>query len=62
MIRGKKIFITGGAGFIANILISRLVENNKIIAYDNFHRETFTKRKYESKKNRSKLLWQNKKK
>ncbi|ALO15759.1 dTDP-glucose 4,6-dehydratase 2 [Salinivirga cyanobacteriivorans] len=42
MISGKKIFITGGAGFIANILISRLVEDNKIIAFDNFHRDTLT--------------------
>lgn len=42
MIQGKKIFITGGAGFIANILISRLVEDNKIVAYDNFHRDTLS--------------------
>lgn len=41
-IEGKKIFITGGAGFIANILISRLIENNKVVAFDNFHRDTLT--------------------
>ena len=39
---GKTIFITGGAGFIANILIKRLIEDNKIIVYDNFHRDTLT--------------------
>jgi UDP-glucose 4-epimerase len=38
----KKIFITGGAGFIANCLIKRLVEDNTIIVYDNFHRDTLT--------------------
>jgi UDP-glucose 4-epimerase len=42
MITNKKIFITGGAGFIANTIISRLVENNKIIVYDNFHRDTLS--------------------
>ena len=42
MISNKKILITGGAGFIANILISKLIENNKIIAYDNFHRDTLS--------------------
>jgi UDP-glucose 4-epimerase len=42
MIRNKKIFITGGAGFIANALIGILIENNKITAFDNFHRDTLT--------------------
>jgi UDP-glucose 4-epimerase len=42
MIQNKTIFITGGAGFIANTLISRLVNNNQLIVYDNFHRDTLT--------------------
>lgn len=42
MIENKTIFITGGAGFIANILISRLIDKNKIIAFDNFHRDTIS--------------------
>ncbi len=42
MIRDKQIFITGGAGFIANILISKLVDDNRITAYDNFHRDTLS--------------------
>jgi len=42
MITGGKIFITGGAGFIANTLIRTLIENNKITAYDNFHSDTLT--------------------
>ncbi|MEH6611522.1 MAG: NAD-dependent epimerase/dehydratase family protein [Halioglobus sp.] len=40
MIFGKKIFITGGAGFIASMLISKLAEENEIIVYDNFTRNT----------------------
>jgi UDP-glucose 4-epimerase len=42
MTENKNIFITGGAGFIANTLISKLVEKNKITVYDNFHRDTLT--------------------
>ena len=38
----KTIFITGGAGFIANCLIKNLIEDNKIRVYDNFHRDTLT--------------------
>ena len=39
---GKNIFITGGAGFIANTLIKQLIEKNRITVYDNFHRDTLT--------------------
>lgn len=42
MIQNKTIFITGGAGFIANTLIKHYIENNKIIVYDNFHRDTLS--------------------
>lgn len=42
MIHGKRIFITGGAGFIANVLIRKLVEDNQIVVYDNFWRDTLT--------------------
>jgi UDP-glucose 4-epimerase len=41
--KGNTIFITGGAGFIANILIKNLIEDNKVVVYDNFHRDTLTK-------------------
>jgi UDP-glucose 4-epimerase len=40
MIEGKTIFITGGAGFIGSTLVGRLVENNKVIAYDNLTRNS----------------------
>ena len=42
MLKDKKIFITGGAGFIANTLIKYYIDKNKIIVYDNFHRDTLT--------------------
>jgi UDP-glucose 4-epimerase len=42
MIHNKTIFITGGAGFIANTLIKHYVEHNKIVVYDNFLRDTLT--------------------
>jgi UDP-glucose 4-epimerase len=40
MIEGKKIFITGGAGFIGSMLTGRLVENNQIVAFDNLARNS----------------------
>jgi len=46
MLSGKRIFITGGAGFIANRLIAELVETNKIVVYDNFKRDTLSNSPY----------------
>jgi UDP-glucose 4-epimerase len=46
MVSGQNIFITGGAGFIANTLIQNLIENNKITVYDNFHRDTLSQSGY----------------
>jgi UDP-glucuronate decarboxylase len=46
MIRKKKIFISGGAGFIATHLIERLVSNNQIIVYDSFSRNSLRRSKY----------------
>lgn len=40
MINNKKILITGGAGFIASMLIARLVDNNQIVVFDNLTRNT----------------------
>jgi len=42
MIKNKRMFITGGAGFIANVLIERIVEENEVVVYDNFHRDTLS--------------------
>jgi UDP-glucose 4-epimerase len=35
---GKKIFVTGGAGFIGTRLCARLVQDNEILIFDNEHR------------------------
>ncbi len=39
MISNKKLFVTGGAGFIGTKLIERLIDENKIFIYDNFWRD-----------------------
>ena len=41
-LQGKRIFITGGAGFIATTLGRRLVDDNEIIALDNLHRDALS--------------------
>jgi len=41
-ISGKRIFVTGGAGFIGSRLISRLVDQNEIVVYDTFDRDALT--------------------
>jgi UDP-glucose 4-epimerase len=42
MLEGKRVFITGGAGFIATTLARELVERNQVIAVDNLHRDALT--------------------
>jgi UDP-glucose 4-epimerase len=42
MIVDKKIFITGGAGFISTRLIQEIIHQNSIVVYDNFHRDTLS--------------------
>ena len=42
MLEGKRIFITGGAGFIATTLARQLVDRNEIVAADNLHRDALT--------------------
>jgi nucleoside-diphosphate-sugar epimerase len=39
---GKRILITGGAGFIGTTLARRLVDANEILAYDNLHRDALS--------------------
>lgn len=45
MIKNKRIFFTGGAGFIASHIIEKLVATNEIVIYDNLKRDalSFTK-------------------
>jgi UDP-glucose 4-epimerase len=39
---GKRIVITGGAGFIGTTLGARLVDENQVVALDNLHRDSLT--------------------
>jgi UDP-glucose 4-epimerase len=39
MLEGKRIFVTGGAGFIGTTLARELVDRNEVVAYDNLHRD-----------------------
>ena len=39
MIKDKTILFTGGAGFIGTALTKRLHENNRIVIFDNLHRD-----------------------
>jgi UDP-glucose 4-epimerase len=39
---GKRILITGGAGFIGTTLARRLVDTNEIVAVDNLHRDALS--------------------
>jgi nucleoside-diphosphate-sugar epimerase len=41
-LRGKRVLVTGGAGFIATTLARELVEENKVVAYDNLHRDALS--------------------
>lgn len=47
----NSIFITGGAGFIANSLIKTYIEKNKIVVYDNYSRDTLSGSGLSSHKN-----------
>jgi nucleoside-diphosphate-sugar epimerase len=38
MYRGRRVLITGGAGFIGTSLARRLVEGNRVVLFDNLHR------------------------
>jgi UDP-glucose 4-epimerase len=39
---GKRIVVTGGAGFIGTTLARRLVDGNEIVALDNLHRDALS--------------------
>lgn len=39
IIQGKRVFITGGAGFIASHLIEQLLPENEVVVYDNLLRD-----------------------
>jgi UDP-glucose 4-epimerase len=39
-IKGRKIFVTGGAGFIGSTLAARLCQDNELVLFDNLARNT----------------------
>ncbi|MBN2293916.1 MAG: NAD-dependent epimerase/dehydratase family protein [Pirellulales bacterium] len=45
-IRGKRIFITGGAGFIGSTLAGRLLDENDVTIYDDFRRDSLSTRPF----------------
>lgn len=51
MIENKKIFITGGAGFIGSTLIGRLLDKNYIVVYDNLSRNSLKEKSYKDHPN-----------
>jgi UDP-glucose 4-epimerase len=51
MLSGKRVFITGGAGFIGATLAGRLVEHNHVLIYDKFDRDSLSSRPWASHPN-----------
>lgn len=51
MIEGKSIFVTGGAGFIGSTLIGRLIDRNRVTAYDNLSRNSLADRDFRDHRN-----------
>lgn len=48
-IKNKRILLTGGAGFIGSTLAQKLVDENEILIYDNFARDSISNKKIRSK-------------
>jgi UDP-glucose 4-epimerase len=51
MVSEKKIFITGGAGFIGSSIVGKLIENNEIIVFDNLTRNSIKFKSFKNHKN-----------
>jgi UDP-glucose 4-epimerase len=46
MIQDRHVLVTGGTGFIGSTLIGRLIERNRVTAFDNFARNALAKQPY----------------
>ena len=42
MLQGKRIFLTGGAGFIGTTVAGMLADDNEIVLYDNLHNDALS--------------------
>lgn len=50
-IEGKRIFVTGGAGFIGSTLVGRFVDRNRVVIYDSFRRDALTGKPFAKHRN-----------
>jgi UDP-glucose 4-epimerase len=51
VIKNKTVFITGGAGFIGSTLIGRLIDDNRVVVYDNLSRNSLKSRPFRNHPN-----------
>ncbi len=51
MIEGKKVFITGGAGFIGSTIVGRLIDRNRVVVLDNLSRNALQYQPYRTHPN-----------
>ena len=49
VLKNKRLFLTGGAGFIGSTLAKKLIKDNEIFIYDNFARDSIKYKKIKSK-------------
>lgn len=50
-LRGETVFITGGAGFIGSTLAGALLEENRVIIFDNLSRDSLSQRPFHNHPN-----------
>lgn len=51
MIKGKTIFITGGAGFIGSTVAGRLLDHNRLVLFDNLSRNSLKDKAFQNHSN-----------